>query len=167
MSEKVILNRSFNNKIKAAKIYIENDVFFADFNNNGKEYQKSINIHELKGCKVINARCPSPTKRRLSLLLEMPAIIFIIVAIAFRKETIKATIFVIIAAIMFIIAALITKMITSKAPEAVEITVYSKDQKIIVLGCNTTAKDYSSVIKRAKECKRINKCIYLDMQTKK
>lgn len=167
MSEKVILNKSFNNKINEATVYIENDVFFADFNKNGKVHQESIDIHNLKGCKLLNARCPSPLIRRLLFLLEMPAIISIIIAFAFRKEKFMMAIFVIATVILFITAALISKITISKSPEAAEITVYSNNKRIRILGCNMNAKDYSSLVKIAKECKRINKCIYLDMQTKK
>lgn len=167
MSERVILNKSFNKTKNECTIYIIDDIFYAEYNKKGIETTKSLDIHKAKGVEVLNAKCPSPSLRKVPYIFEMLALVMIICALASRVNKYLATGFVAGAAILFIVAAIITKIIMSKAADAVEIYIYSDDLKMRILGCNTTSKEQNAVIRIAKECKRINKNMYMDIRTKK
>lgn len=168
MSEKIILNKSFNsNKINQKTIYIEEERFVFDCLKNEKSYTIDMPINEIVRIDLLNGKCPKPFKRNINIVFEAIAALLFVLGIAFRKNTIFLAVFAISGFCLMLITAFMAKLILQKSPDAVEICVYSNNKKMRALGCNTTSRDYNNVLRVVKECKKINKSITLNIQTKK
>lgn len=166
MSEKVVLNKSFNSKKNQATVYLENDKFCALYNKNGNESLVEYKLEDIKTILVINGRCPRPIVRFLCFVPEVLGVLSVLLAITFRHERVLAMALIIIGVALILGAAVMSKVCTSKAPEAIEITINNGKSKKRILGCQTTSKDYNSIIRLVKECKKVGKHIAIDMQSK-
>lgn len=162
MSEILILNKSFkaNNE---SRIYVENNNIIIDSTDDKKE----ININDITNIYLINSRCPSPIWRFIPFVIEIIAFIFLTIALILRNNKVLLIVFLIIAVVFMLGAAIISKMVFKKSPDAVEMDIVYNRKKIRILGCRTTEADYNKALRIAKECKKINKIIILDFQTKK
>lgn len=166
MSERIILDKSFNpNKPKKFELYVVEGKLCVDDLNSGM--QKSMQIDEIVRLDVINSKCPAPFKRYFPLTFEVAMAVSFVFALIYRKNPILLAVFACSALVFLLASSIIAKVFYSKAPEAVEITAYTTSQKIRVLGCKTSAREYNGVIRIAKECKKLNKKIALVMETKK
>ncbi len=169
MSDIVILKRSFNEKVnKTSKISLVENGVLIETTDNEKTVSDVINQNEITLIDILNAKCPTPQKRAISYLIGFMAVIFLILGIVFKDNKILLTLFIIIGIIVFFIAGAITKKIYDASSDAIQFVIYKNNKKYMtILGVNTTTKDYNNLLKLARELKKENSSIKLNMQTSK
>jgi type IV secretory pathway VirB2 component (pilin) len=169
MSDTVILKRSFNEKVnKTSKISLVDDGLMIETADEKKSVSYIINQSEITLIDILNGKCPTPQKRAISYLIGLIAVIFFILGIIFKNNKILLAVFAILGIVIFFIAGAIAKKIYNASNDAIQFVVYKNNKKYItILGVNTTTKDYNNLLKLARELKRENSRIKLNMQTSK
>ncbi len=165
MSDKVLLNSSFNNNPKkSVEIYILEDMLV--INKYNKE--DKIDINSITKIILLNTRCPKTSKRLISYLMVLIASILFVLGLFFKDNNIIMAILFILAAIVFVLAGVITKKIYSVSPSAIGMTIYKNGKKCEdIVGVSTTSKDYSILQRIARTLKKENNDIILDFESRK
>ncbi|MCR5705367.1 MAG: hypothetical protein K6G48_00995 [Acholeplasmatales bacterium] len=168
MSEQVLLNRSFNEKVNKTTLITTKDDILLVINEDDKSKEEiEIKAADIKEINILNAKCPSPIKRAISYIIGFIAVIFFVLGIVFKDNAILLTIFAILGILIFVLSGILAKYYLRNAPDAIQIVIFKSNKRINILGVNTTSKDYKSLLRIARSIKKLNDNIKLDMQSRK
>lgn len=163
MSDIIILNKSYNTK-KKIKLFTENEGLMIE-DDNGKS--KRIEAKDITKISLLYAKCPGPILRNIPIGVEVFTVLFIILAVLFRKNMTLVIIFSILALVMVFIAALVGKIIYKYSPEALELTITYSNKKSKVVAYKSNEVTFNKLQRVVNDMKKSNDAIMLDVNRSK
>lgn len=163
MSDIIILNKSYNTK-KKTKIYTENEGLVIE-EDTGKS--KRIEAKDISKINLLYAKCPGPFLRNVPIVVEGFTVLFIILAVLFRKNMTLVIVFSILALVMVFIAALVGKIIYKYSPEALELIVVCANKKNRVIAYKSNEVTFNKLQRVVNDMKKSNDTIILDVNRSK